>query len=255
MAQISIISICYNNLEELKATIKSIDIQSVLPNEHIIIDGSGNNEIRSFLESNSLPSWRKWVSEPDKGISDAFNKGILKSSSQITHLLNAGDTYFDDEVLMKVSAAFDKDVGLQWLHGKYVQFRSGISAISGKPFDRNLLYRGMRQVGHPTMFIKKELYEKHGLYDLNKKIAMDYDFLLRIRNEKFLFLEEVLEKFAPEGVSEKNVNAGLREVEESFQKYIGASMKQKLWFTRIKTLNGLMRTGLGRTLFRLKNKS
>ncbi len=254
MAGISIISICYNNLDELRVTMKSIDIQSVLPLEHIIVDGSSNGGVREFLESNPQPSYRKWVCEPDKGISDAFNKGILRSSSEITHLLNAGDFYFDDEALMKVSAAFDSDPDLQWLHGKYCQLRGGISVVSGKPFDRELLYRGMRQVGHPTMFVKRALYEKHGFFDLNKKIAMDYDFLLRIRDEKFLFLDEVLVKFAPEGVSEKNVDAGLKEVQESYEKYIGASLKQKLWFTRIKTLNGLMRTGVGKALFRMKNK-
>ena len=253
MLRISTITICFNNLDELRVTMKSIDIQSRLPFEHIIIDGSTNPEIKAFLENNPQPSYRKWICEPDKGISDAFNKGIRTSNGDIIHLLNAGDFYFDDEVLMKVNNAFTSMPDIKWLHGKYAQLRGGIAVISGKPFDKELLYRGMRQVGHPSMFVRKELYDKYGMFDLAKKIAMDYDFLVRIASEKFYFLDEVLVKFAPEGVSEKNINAGLREVEESYTRYFGSSLKQKAWFARIKTLNGLMRTGLGKALFKLKN--
>ena len=76
MNRISIITICFNNLDDLKATCASVDGQTVHPYEHIIIDGSTKSDIKEFLENNPQPSYRKWLCERDKGISDAFNKGI-----------------------------------------------------------------------------------------------------------------------------------------------------------------------------------
>lgn len=253
MQNISIVTICYNNPEELKATIASVDSQLMAPFEHLIIDGSTNNQIRDYLENTPQPAFRKWISEPDKGISDAFNKGILNSRGEIIHLLNSGDRYFDGNVLEKVSKAFSNHPEIQWLHGKFVQFRAGVWVVTGKPFEMEKLYRGIRTVGHPTMFVKRALYNQYGLYDTDKKIAMDYDFLVRIRYEKFYFLDYPLVRFSPEGVSEKNIDAGLKEVTESYQKYIGRSLKHKLWMLRIKALHALTGTRFGRMIFKIKN--
>ena len=254
MLRISVITICFNNLKDLQSTLISVDAQHCLPFEHIIINGSSNSEIDDWLHSNPQPNFRRWVSEKDKGISDAFNKGIQLAKGDVIHLLNAGDMYYDEKVLEYVSEAFEKTVDAQWLHGKFIQFRGGVWVTSGKAFDKDLLYRGMRTVGHPTMFIKRELYQLHGIFDLNKKIAMDYDFLLRIREEPFIFLPQVLIRFSPDGVSERSVQAGLTEVEESYQRIVGIDPRQKLWILRILLLNGLMNTSIGKTLFKIKNR-
>ena len=76
---ISIITICYNNLQELLTTLASVDRQSVTPYEHWIIDGSSDNEIKNYLQINIQPTYRKWISEKDNGIADAFNKGLPKN--------------------------------------------------------------------------------------------------------------------------------------------------------------------------------
>jgi glycosyltransferase involved in cell wall biosynthesis len=252
---ISIVTICFNNLQELQDTMKSVDAQSLNPREHIIVNGSTNDEIKKYLESTTHPAYRKWINEPDKGISDAFNKGIAITSDDIIHLLNSGDMYFDNGVLEKVKFSFTDNPHIKWLHGKYLQYFGESPVISGKPFNKELLYRGMRQVGHPGMFIKKELYKKYGFYDTAKKIAMDYDFLVRIRDEAFLFIPEALVKFAPSGISSKNVTAGLEEVAESYTRIIGTSLVQNLWFLRIRFLNFLRHTKAGEYLFGLKNRN
>jgi len=83
MSRISVVTICFNNLEELKKTCTSVDEQHELPYEHLIIDGSKTDEIAKWLNSSSQPVYRKWICEPDKGIADAFNKGIQRSTGEV----------------------------------------------------------------------------------------------------------------------------------------------------------------------------
>jgi len=252
--RISIVTICFNNPEELKETISAIDAQLEKPFEHLIIDGSTNTEIKDYLENTPQPTYRSWLCERDKGISDAFNKGILRSTGDVIHLQNSGDYYYDNEVLKLVKKEFETKPEIKWLHGKYVQYRGGVWVVSGKPFDRKKLYRGMRTIGHPAMFVKKELYDKYGLFDINKKIAMDYDFLVRIADEPFSFIERPLIKFLPGGVSDKKMKEGLQEARESYFKYKGFDAKLVLWQWRIILLHEITKSGIGKMLFRLKNR-
>lgn len=253
--RISIVTICFNNLEDLKLTCAHIDRQTVQPYEHIIINGSTTPDIQNWLQENEQPHYRHAIHERDQGISDAFNKGINSSTGDVVHLQNAGDYYFDENVLKLVSEAFEKDPKLQWLHGKYVQHRGGMWLTTGKPFDRALLYRGMRTIGHPTMFLKHSLYEKYGLFDLDKKIAMDYDLLVRIADEPFLFIDKPMVYFTPGGVSDKKIRQGLKEVQDSYRRYRGNSIKLLLWGLRIEWLRKFTDTKLGNRIFHLKNKS
>lgn len=252
---ISVITICFNNQEELISTCQSVDEQTCQPDEHLIIDGSTNNSILNWLKTNPQPRFRKWIHEEDNGIADAFNKGINNSTGELIHLLNSGDTYYQANAIQTALDAFDNNTGLKWLHSKYVQFRGGILVISGKPFDQNLLWKGMRQVAHPSMFLKKELYVKHGLFDTSLKIAMDYDLLVRIRNEENIFLDQPLVCFAPGGASSQQFYLGLKEVKNIYQKYMGNSNRQHLWQTRQKILHVFMQTGLGKLWFVMKNKN
>ena len=251
--RISIITICFNNLEELKDTISAVDAQQEKPFEHIIIDGSSNNEIKGYLENNPQPAYRSWLCERDNGISDAFNKGIMRSKGDVIHLQNSGDYYYDNEALKVVKHEFETMPNIKWLHGKYVQYRGGVWVVSGKPFDPKKLYRGMRTIGHPAMFVKKELYDKYGLFDINKKIAMDYDFLVRIADEPFSFINRPLIKFLPGGVSDKKMKDGLREARESYFKYKGFNSKMIIWQWRIALLHEFTKSGIGKMLFKWKN--
>ena len=251
---ISVITICFNNPDELISTCKSVDEQIYAPDEHLIIDGSTNKRIINWLSKLPQPPYRKWIHEEDFGIADAFNKGIKNAKGSITHLLNSGDIYSETSALKTVLNCFDEDPALMWLHSKYIQHRGGINVLSGLPFDKNHLWKGMRQVAHPSMFIKKEVYDRHGSYDTELKIAMDYDLLVRIRNEKNIFLETPLIFFAPGGASDKQFLKSLIEVRDSYRKYIGFSFKQALWQFRQKILYHLMQTSVGSYWFQRKNK-
>lgn len=251
---LSVITICFNNPEELKFTCKSVEQQSRKPDEHLIIDGSTNKAIKEYLELNPQPAFRKWICERDKNHSDAFNKGVKNATGEIIHLLNSGDSYYDHKVIEMVMEHFEENPSIQWIHGKYQQKQGGIRVISGKPFDPGKLYRGMRTVAHPTMFVKKAVYERIGYFDLNKEVAMDYDFLVRIRNEPFLFIDQPMAKFEPGGNSALRFSEGLAECKESYRKYVGNTFFMDLWFIRTRIIQYLLRHRAGKWLFRIKNK-
>jgi len=226
----------------------------MIPFEHIIIDGSSTPDIKNWLESTLQPPYRKWICEKDDGISDAFNKGINKSTGTIINLLNSGDTLSDELVLIKVREEFEKDTSLMWCHGKLFLLRGGRRVSIGKPFDPEKLYRGMRSVFHPTMYVKKELYDKHGLYRMEVKIAMDYDFLCRIAVEKFSFIDQTLVSFDPKGVSSNKYLEAMKESFACYRKYFGYSFKQVLWGWRLTILHYLINTRFGKWLYGLKVK-
>jgi glycosyltransferase involved in cell wall biosynthesis len=251
---ISVITICFNNLPELVKTCYSVDKQSVLPDEHLIIDGSTNEEIVNWLLQNPQPLYRRWIHERDKGISDAFNKGIENAKGIITHLLNSGDKYAENNIIETVLKAFGEDNAVMWLHGQYIQHRGDIDVISGLPFEKNELWKGMRTVAHPSMFIKKEIYTRHGTYDVNLTVAMDYDMLVRIRNERFKFISTPLAYFSPGGTSDLQYKKGMKEVRQIYHNHIGYNPKQSLWQLRQQLLRSFMMTGMGKRWFRWKNR-
>jgi glycosyltransferase involved in cell wall biosynthesis len=256
MNRISIVTICFNNLEDLKTTISHLDKQTLIPYEHIIIDGSTNSEIKEYLLSVSHPDYRTWISEPDKGISDAWNKGIKRCTGDIIHLHNSGDYYYDNTILKLVTETFEIQPKIKWLHGKYAQYKGGAWVYSGKPFEQDKLYRGFRTTGHPTMFVRKELYDKHGLFDTDIKISSDFDFLMRIANEPFAFIDYPLVVFTPGGASNILIRKSTKEMVKIYTKYKGFSIKNRLWLrVRVPLINYITETALGAILFRFKNKS
>lgn len=254
MNRISIVTICFNNLPELQQTCLSVDKQSLLPFEHWIIDGSSTPDIKDWLEQNSQPIYRKWLSEKDNGIADAFNKGVQRALGDIVYLLNSGDQIYDETVLEKVLSVFEKDDEIMWCHGKLNTLRGGLWVIVGKPFEKKKLYRGMRGVFHPTMYVRKEVYQRRGLYDVKVKIAMDYDFLCRIADEKFVFIDLPLATFDPTGISTSKYLEAVAESFNCYQKYYGASIKQILWGWRLKGLHYLLTSRLGKWLYKWKVK-
>lgn len=255
MSTLTVITICFNNPADVERTCASVDAQTRKPDEHWIINGSTKHDIAAWLEKTPQPPYRKWISEKDNGIYDAFNKGLRKAGGEVIHILNSGDRYAADDVIAAVMEVFEKNKNIQWLSGKIRIIRGGIPVVIGKPFDPAKLYRGMRSVSHPTWFVKKEVYDRAGDYK-EYKIAGDYDMMCRISNEPYVFLDKVIAVFDDTGVS--STGAGyLQSLDENKKVYLshfGSSLKLDLWQLRLKTLHYLLRTGAGKWLFRLKKK-
>ena len=250
--RISVITICFNNLSELQTTCASVDKQTFLPFEHWVIDGSSATDIKNYLASTPQPAYRKWISEKDNGIADAFNKGVQKASGEVLNMLNSADYYIHENVLETVANAFSKDPQLQWLHSKYQLQRGGIWVVIGKPFEKEKLYRGMRSLSHQSMFVKKQLHEKYGLYDSGLHNAMDYDFVCRITDEPMLFIEQTLIAFAPGGTTHTHYLKALQEGRKVYEKHFGYSIKLVMWQWRLKFLYFLINSPVGGLLYKIK---
>ncbi len=254
MNGISIITICFNNLQDLQRTCASVDGQDRLPDEHWIINGSTTKEIEQWLVSTPQPAYRKWINERDKGIADAFNKGIEKACFEITQLLNSGDCLASNDVLSAVAGVFDKDPLLQWISGNIQMMRGGKQVVVGKPFDQHKVYRGMRSVSHPTWFVKKQVYNQVGLYNSDFKIAMDYDMMCRIADKPYAYLNKIISVFDDTGVSSQNYLRSLKENRKVYESHYGFSFQLLIWQFRLKLLHYLLQTSFGKWLFGLKKK-
>lgn len=254
MPTISVVTICFNNIEDVIKTCQSVNEQQQQPFEHIIIDGSTSTSIKEYLENTPQPAWRKWLCERDNGIADAFNKGISMTTGEVVHLLNSGDVYYNTEVLLRVQEAMLHAKNITWFHGQLHMKRGGEWVIIGKPFNKTKVYRGMRGTLHPTMFVYKTLYNKYGLFDTSLKIAMDYDFLVRIAEEPFLYMALPIVTFDPGGVSSNTYLASLKENKACYEKYHGKSLKLTVWQLRLKLLHYLLQSPAGNFLYRIKKR-
>jgi len=254
MNKITIVTICFNDVEGLIKSCASIDMQITKPYQHIIINGSTNKDVEEWYINSTQPNYRKILNERDRGISDAFNKGIQLVEDGIVHLLNSGDVYAFDQVLTLVQAAFQAHSNIQWLSGKITLKRAGIWVDIGKPFDAKQLYKGMRSVSHPTWFLKKEVYNRIGLFSEQYKIAMDYDLMCRIKEEPYLFLDQVIIKFDDTGVSSVQYLNSLKQNIEVYESHFGYSIICRIWQFRQKIFYYFLQTLIGKFVFKLKSR-
>ncbi len=254
MPDISVVTICYNDLEQLKKTCSSVDAQIIKPAEHWIINASTKNDIADWLTATPQPGYRKWANVKDEGIAGSFNQGIKRAEAEVIHLLNAGDVYASDDVLKEVMNFFAINKEAQWISGKLKVRRSGHWIEIGKPFEKIKLYRGMRSVSHPSWFVKKQIYEKCGEYNATYKIAMDYDMMCRIADEPYRFMDKTIVEFDDSGISTVKYLDSLKENNKAYESYFGFSILSRLWQFRLKLLHKLLQTSAGKTLFNLKKK-
>ena len=249
-----IITICYNNLPDLLRTIESVDAQTRLPDEHWIINGSSQMDIANWFIEHPVPTFRKILNEPDNGISDAFNKGIQLAGSGMIQLLNAGDTLLNASVLAEVDAFLQKIKDVSWISGKIVLKRGGAWIEIGKAFDQNKLYRGMRSIAHPSWWVHKHAYQKAGPYQLQYKIAMDYDMMCRIAHEPYAYFPLAMVRFDDSGISSNHYLQSLQENQQVYESYVGFSLKCRIWQLRLRSLHYALQTYPGKLLFRMKQK-
>ena len=200
---ISIITPTLNSERFIKENLISIRNQSYKNIEHIIIDGGSTDNTLSIIKE--LDKEAIVVSEPDKGIADAFNKGIHLASGEILGIINSDDYY--DDVLQDVAEVY-KNFDLNFiLHGDIRFFNNNKSCRKRPRPLPNLFFYIDIPYHHPTVFVPRKIYEDVGLFNQHYKIAMDYDFLLRakMKGYEFRYLPKVIAHFRLGGAA--NVNA------------------------------------------------
>lgn len=186
--KISIVTCTYNSEHSLGKSINSILNQSIGNIQNIFIDGNSNDKTKRIILKSLRPN-DFYLSENDNGIYDALNKGIKNASGDIIGILHSDDTFATDYVLHEVSKVFvEKKCDGVYGDLNFIKNDKITRKWISKKFNSSMLNVGW-MAPHPTLFLKKEVFEKHGLYDTSFKIAADYDFILRIFKDESLKLE------------------------------------------------------------------
>ena len=209
--KVTVITACFNSEKHIRDCLNSVAGQSFKNIEHIIIDGGSSDNTIEVVKS--FPSVTKWISEPDNGIYNAMNKGINLAGGDIIGILNSDDFYYDEFVIERIVKEFKKDNDLDAVHTNLYYVKNENTNINVRlwktgEFKAGSFFKGWHPA-HPTLFLKREVYKKYGLFDENFKLAADFEFMLRIFERykiksKYLPIETV--KMRLGGATNKNLS-------------------------------------------------
>jgi glycosyltransferase len=206
--KISVITAVYNNESHIEAAINSVLSQTYKNIEYIIIDGASTDGTCDIIKKYE-DKIDKFISEPDKGIYDALNKGISLATGDAVGFLHSDDLYNNNNVLELIADKF-KETSADSIYGNlvYVDKEDTEKIVrfwdSGE-FNFKKLKRGW-MVPHPTFYVKREVYNKYGAFDCSFRIAADYDSILRFLGKEQIstaYIPEVLIKMRLGGISNK----------------------------------------------------
>ncbi len=228
--KVSIITVSYNSEKTIRDTIKSVLSQKYTNIEYLIVDGGSTDGTVNILKEYE-PFFKgrlKWVSEPDKGLYYAINKGINNVTGELVNILNSDDFYIDSEVIELVV----KTIKSQNVDSIYSDLYI-VDPINTNKIIRNCTYKNFKKGDffkgwhppHPSFFVKKKIYDNLGNFDTTFKIAADYDFMLRafeVNNISSVYLSTHTIKMRNGGLSTyslKNRLSSQKECLNSFEKY------------------------------------
>ena len=229
---LSIITVTKNARQALSVTRESLLRQDFVDFEWVVIDGnSSDGTARDFEDSNILNL--KFISEPDDGLYDAMNKGIKNAKGDIIGILNANDTYLDG-TLNLVSKVAQENPDYDVFYGAVSVDGQGQYFISHESLEKKMIY-------HPSIFIRKSVYEKVGVFDTRYKIAADYDFILRVKKRKFGFfaINQTITNYQSGGISSKHVFTSVKETLFIQLKYPSLSNLHNIYIA-IKSLGAIL---------------
>lgn len=222
--KISIITATYNSARTLEVCMDSVLNQTYDNIEYILIDGNSKDTTLDIIKSKAqMHKNVSWISEPDNGIYDALNKGILKASGDVIGFVHSDDFLANNTIVSKIANVF-KSEQVDGVYGNlhYVRFDDVDSVVrnwKSQDFKIKLLGRGWMPA-HPTLFLKSAIYKTSGRFNLNYRIAADYDFVLRIFKDtdyKFYYLPETITKMRVGGASNRTFRNLILKTTEDFR--------------------------------------
>lgn len=179
--KISVITVCYNSAKTIGDTLRSVREQTYKDIEHIIVDGGSTDSTLAVIATEGIHV-AKLVSEKDKGIYDAMNKGISMASGEVIGFINADDFYASNSVLTDVAAALEKS-GANSCYGDLCYVSQAEPTRVVRYWRSRDFVPGMFEAGwcppHPTFFVRRSVYERLDGFDLSFKIAADFELMAR----------------------------------------------------------------------------
>ncbi len=194
---ISLITVCYNSSAYIRSAIESVLSQTYPDIEYILVDGGSTDATVAIIQGYEpcFEGRMRWVSEPDKGIYDAMNKGIRMATGEVVGILNSDDFYTDPDGIARMAQTFQSQnvdscfADVRFVHPenleKTVRYYSSAHFHPGK-------FRYGFMPAHPTFFVRKAFFEKYGYYQTDYKIAADYELLIR-----FLYTHKLSYAYIP----------------------------------------------------------
>ncbi len=218
--KISVITAVWNNCETVAQALESILAQTYTNVEMIVIDGASTDGTREVLER-YRDKLAVLVSERDAGIYDALNKGIARATGDVIGFLHADDLLADSTVLARIAGAFSASVDGVYGDLLYVRKQNPTQTVRywrSRPFTPDLCGKGWMPA-HPTLYLRRAVYQRHGQFDTSYRIAADYDFMLRIlkAGTRVVYLPAVLVKMRVGGVSNRSLGNLLRKSREDLR--------------------------------------
>lgn len=217
--KISIITITFNSAKTIQRALESVQCQTYKDIEHIIIDGASTDGTCRLIEAYAKKHKNvRWVSEPDGGIYNAINKGVAMATGDVIGFLHSDDVLYSTDSIAHIAAAFENSQAdvvygdLQYCRGDKVVRRWKSNTF--KPCA--LKYGWMPP--HPTVYVRREVYEQVGPYDEWFRISADYDMMLRIftAGYKTHYIPDVIVSMETGGASNKNTKARLSKTQEDY---------------------------------------
>jgi glycosyltransferase involved in cell wall biosynthesis len=219
--KISIITVCYNSEAFIASAIDSVLSQSYSNIEYIVIDGNSNDSTLSIIQSYG-DCIAKVVSEPDEGIYDAMNKGINLATGDVIGILNSDDFYIDNFVLAQVSEVFaNSEIDACYADLIYVHQQDTNKVLrywKSRTFVPGLFKRGWMPA-HPTFFVRREIYEELGNFDLSYKFQADFELTMRFMEVYRIKTEYIPKIFIKMRVGGKSNNSIINIVKGNIEAY------------------------------------
>jgi glycosyltransferase involved in cell wall biosynthesis len=208
--RISIITVCYNSEDTIATTFKSVASQTYSDIEYIVVDGGSTDSTLEIAEEyHGIIT--KIISEPDNGLYDAMNKGIKLASGDIIGFINSDDLFSVRESIEKVMNVFERDEELDSVYADLTY----VSRHDTNKIRRNWVTGARREFktgwhpAHPTFYVKKTIYDRFGLFDIDYKLAADFEIMLRFLEKHKIttaYMKENLVKMRLGGETNKSLN-------------------------------------------------
>jgi glycosyltransferase involved in cell wall biosynthesis len=218
--EFSIVTISYNSEKSIFQTFQSVKNQSFNNYEYLLIDGGSIDGTLTIAKEQDHIS--KIVSEPDKGIYDAINKGTKNSTGEIIGFLNSDDTFFDENSLQHIYDAFDDNTDCVFGDLIYTDKNEKVKRVwKGSEFKKGAFKKGWMPA-HPTFYCRRSVYERLGLYDDSFKIAGDFELMLRFlekHNIRSKYIPKTLVNMKVGGASNNGLKSKLDILKEEFRAF------------------------------------
>lgn len=253
---ISVVTVVFNGEKHLEETILSVTNQNYDNIEYIIVDGGSTDGTLDIIRKYD-DGIDNWVSEPDRGISDAMNKGIRMSSGGIVGILHSDDFYADTTVLGRVAEVFSNSQHIKALYGiqDYIDPATGRTLLMwGRDADPSEIKKRM-YIPHPTLFVRRKVYDEIGLFRIDYRVAMDYEFAIRLtKHTRPYFLNYKIACMRDMGTSGKQHLKSFREVMSALMEH-GYYLAALLTLLRNALKQILISLGLKKLLYKIWEKN